>query len=83
MTGKASRGSGRGAEDRRAADVGDAWLGRNGERFHAQEGEREREKGLERILTTTRTFGVVKSSRGSGGMAARCGGSSSAIAARG
>jgi len=35
MTGKASRGSGRGTEDRRAADVGDAWLGRNGERFRA------------------------------------------------
>ena len=63
------------------ADVSDARLGGNGERFRAQEGERERAKGLERILTTTRTFGALKSSRGSSGTAARCGAPSSAMAA--
>jgi hypothetical protein len=81
-TGNVSRGSVRGAEDRRAADVGIAQLGGNGERFRTQEGERERAKGLERILTTTRTFGAMKSSKGSGGTAVQCGARSSAMVAR-
>jgi hypothetical protein len=47
-----------------------------------RENEIGRDKETESILTTTRTFGAEKTSRGNGGMATRRGAPSSAMAAR-
>ena len=56
-TGNASRGSGRDVEDRRAAYIGEAQHGGNGEQSGTHGSEREMGKCSAGFLTLTRNFG--------------------------
>ena len=77
-----TRGSARGFGKRNRAHDVDQRRRSAGERLRRRENEIGRDKETESILTTTRTFGAEKTSRGNGGLAARRGAPSSAMAAR-